>query len=154
MSDAPPGENGARPGTPRLPTGLVAASVAIALLAVSGLIFLLYRETKGPGEILRQFATAVDKRDCSGSYDLLDEEVRASFDEDDWCSNVLPSVDDSLDADFTVERAILEGDTANVQVSGVELTEWRLRRYGERSWRVVGPEPGFPITSEAQMSTP
>ena len=144
MSDAPSGQNGARPGAPRLPTGLVAASVAIALLAVSGLIFLLYRETKGPGEILRQFATAVDARDCSGSYDLLDEEVRASLDEDGWCSNVLPSVDASLDGDFMVERAILEGDTASVQVSGVELTEWRLRRYGERSWRVIGPEDGFP----------
>lgn len=139
-----PAENGFRPERPRLPTGLVAGAVVVALLTVSGLIFLLYRETRGPGEILRRFAQAVDDGDCQGSYDLLDDTTRAILDAEVWCEN-LPSVDEQIDADFDLERAVLQGDEAEVHVSGVPAPEWRLRRFGERSWRVVGPEGGFSI---------
>jgi hypothetical protein len=140
----PPHQNGFPRERPRLPTGLVAAAVVVALLTVSGLIFLLYRETRGPGEILRRFAQAVDEGDCEGSYDLLDDTVRAMVDAAAWCE-YLPSVDDQIDADFDLDQAVLQGDEAEVHVSGVPATEWRLRRFGERSWRVVGPEGGFSI---------
>jgi hypothetical protein len=138
----PPDENGFPRERPLLPTGLVAAAVIVALLAVSGLIFLLYRETRGPGEILRRFARAVDEGDCEGSYDLLDGTVRAVVEASAWCRD-LPSVDDKIDADFDLQQAVLRGDEAEVHVSGVPATEWRLRRFGERTWRVVGPEGGF-----------
>jgi hypothetical protein len=142
MSDMPP-ENGYRRGRPGLPTGIVIAAVVIALVAVSLLLLLLYRETRGPGEILREFARAVDDGDCTGSYELLDAGVQAEIGEDVWCSG-LAAVDGSIDADFALERAVLEGDQAEVHVSGVPVEAWRLRRYGERSWRVLGPEGGFP----------
>ena len=142
MSDAPPGQNGDRRSAPRLPTGLIAASVAIALLSVSGLIYLLYRETRGPGEILRRFAEAVDARDCAASYDLLHEDVQAELTEDTWCQG-LPAVDSQIDFGFTLERAVLEGDIARAEISGAMTTTWELRRHGERSWRVLGPEGGF-----------
>ena len=139
MSDA----NGSgRPG-PRLPTGIVVAAVVVALVAVSGLILALYRETRGPGEILRRFADAVDAGDCEASFDLLHGTVRASVDEAAWCETGLAATDAMLDADFTLERAVLEGDRARVEVSGVPETVWILGRHGERSWRVIGPEGGF-----------
>jgi hypothetical protein len=138
-----PEENGDQGGRARLPTGVVVASVIIALLAVSGLLLLLYRETRGPGEILRQFAEAVDDGDCSGSYELLDGMARTDLDETRWCQEVLPTVDEQIDADFDLEQAVLEGDQAEVEVSGVPVTVWRLRRFGERSWRVLGPAGGF-----------
>jgi hypothetical protein len=119
------------------------ASVILALLAVSGLLLLLYRETRGPGEILRQFAEAVDDGDCQGSYELLDGRAQAAVDETRWCDEVLPTVDEQLDADFDLEQAVLQGDQAEVHVSGVPVTVWRLQRFGERSWRVIGPENGF-----------
>jgi hypothetical protein len=137
------GENGYRRGRPGLPTGVVVASVIIALLAVSGLILLLYEETRGPGEILRQFAEAVDDGDCAGSYELLDGRARAAVDETRWCDEVLPMVDEQIDADFDLEQAVLQGDQAEVHVSGVPATVWRLQRFGERSWRVLGPGEGF-----------
>ena len=146
MSDAPPGQNGDRRSAPRLPTGLIAASVAIALLSVSGLIYLLYRETRGPGEILRRFAEAVDARDCAASYDLLHEDVQ-TIEEEQWCERLLASVDEQIDAGFTLERAVLEGDIARVEISGTATTTWELRRHGERSWRVLGPEGGFELDS-------
>jgi hypothetical protein len=141
MSDLAP-ENGYTKGRPGLPAGIVIAAVVIALVAVSALILLLYRETHGPGEILRQFARAVDDGDCTGSYDLLHPAVRREVDETEWC-DVLPSIDEEIDADFDLEQAILQGDEAEVHVSGVEVKVWRLKRFGERSWRVVGPGNSF-----------
>jgi hypothetical protein len=139
MSDA---DGSGRPG-PRLPTGIVIAGVVVALVAVSGLILALYRETRGPGEILRRFAEAVDAGDCDGSYDLLHGTVRVTVDDVAWCERSLAQADEMIDADFTLERAVLEGDRARVEVSGVAETVWTLGRHGERSWRVIGPEGGF-----------
>jgi hypothetical protein len=141
--EQPPGENGYPRARPRLPTGIIVASVIIALLAVSGLLLLLYRETRGPGEILREFAEAVDDGDCDGSYELLDGTVRSGLDEARWCDEVLAGVDEQIDADFDLEQAVLQGDQAEVEVSGVPVRVWRLRRFGERSWRVLGPAGGF-----------
>ena len=138
-----PDENGDQRGRARLPTGVVVASVILALLAVSGLLLLLYRETRGPGEILRQFAEAVDDGDCQGSYELLDGRARAAVDETQWCDEVLPTVDEQIDADFDLEQAVLQGNQAEVHVTGVPVTVWRLQRFGERSWRVLGPGDGF-----------
>ncbi len=143
MTGVPAEENGYRRATPRLPTGVVVASVVVALFSVSGLIYLLYNRTRGPGEILREFARRVDRRDCAGSYDLLDERVTATMSEDQWCEGGLPSVDEQLDAAFKLERAVLEGQIAEVHVSGVATRVWELRRFGENSWRVLGPAGGL-----------
>jgi len=132
----PPAENGYPRARPRLPTGIIVASVIIALVAVSGLIALLYRETRGPGEILREFARRVDDGDCEGSYDLLDPSLTAELSQEAWCAQ-LPRVDDEIDADFDLQRAILEGDIAVVHISGPPAGVWRLKRFGERSWRVL-----------------
>jgi hypothetical protein len=127
---------------PRLPTGVVVASVVVALVSVSGLLLLLYRETRGPGEILRRFATAVDDGDCGGSYDLLDGSVQATMGESEWCQR-LPLVDGQIDADFGLDQAVLQGDRAELHLSGPAEPVWLLHRYGQRSWRVLGPEGGF-----------
>jgi hypothetical protein len=133
-------------GRPRLPLWIAVVSIVIAIASVSVLVLVLYEETKGPGEILREFARRVDRHDCEGSYDLLDDEVQASLPASTWCEQQLAAVDEGLDSDFDLEQAILEGDTAEVTVSGVDQTEWELRRFGERSWRVVGPLEGFTYT--------
>jgi len=126
---------------PVVPTIVVVISIVIAVGAVTGLIALLYRETRGPGEILRQFARAVDDGDCPGSYELLDDSVHAVVSEDAWCDR-LPQVDGQIDADFTVEQAVLEGDGAVVHIGDAPIESWTLQRFGERSWRVVGPGKG------------
>jgi hypothetical protein len=132
---------------PRLPLWITIVSVLVALASVSVLVLVLYEETKGPAEILREFAERVDRNDCQGSYDLLDDKVRSGITQDQWCTNLLPSVDSALDADFALEQAVLDGDAAQVTISGVPTTTWELRRFGERSWRVVGPPEGFPFVA-------
>jgi hypothetical protein len=136
---------------PRLPTWIAIVSIVLALIAGSVLVYVLYKETKGPGEILREFARRVDRNDCAGSYDLLSEGVRAGFSGEQWCTRTLPVVDQQLNADFTLERTVLEGDIAEVEISGVELTEWRLDRFGQRSWRVIGPPEGLPVVEEGSL---
>lgn len=142
MAEPEPSENGYQRMRPRLPLWITIVSIVLALGTVSVLVLVLYEETKGPAEILREFARRVDRHDCEGSYDLLDEQVRNGLAEEQWCAETLPLLDEGLDSDFTLEQAVLEGDTAKVEISGVELTDWQLSRHGERSWRVVGPEDG------------
>ncbi len=140
-------ENGSGRVRPRLPFWIAIVSVIVALLSASVLVYVLYKETKGPGEILREFARRVDRHDCEGSYELLDEGVRTEIGEEVWCTDVLPAVDGQIDSDFDLEQAVLDGDVARLQVSGVAVEDWLLRRFGERSWRVEGPaDGGFDVT--------
>lgn len=135
--------NGAVRWRPVLPTPVVVVSILVAVGAVTGLILLLYQETRGPGEILRQFARAVDGGDCGGSYSLLDDSVHAAITEDEWCRQ-LPAVNERIDADFDLDQAVLEGDRAIVHIEDEASSTWVLNRFGGRSWRVVGPE-GAPL---------
>ena len=151
MSD--PLNNGDEGIRPRLPLWIAIVSVLVAVASVSVLVLVLYEETKGPAEILREFARRVDRGDCQGSYELLDETARSGFSEEQWCTQMIGPVDEGLNADFDLESAFLEDDVFEVEISGVELTTWRLRRFGERSWRVLGPTEGLPITSTASVST-
>ena len=130
-------------GRPRLPLWITIVSVLIALASVSVLVLVLYEETKGPAEILREFARRVDRADCQGSYELLDQDVRGGFTAEAWCTDLLPLLNEGIDSDFDLEQAVLEGDTASLEISGVEITAWELSRFGERSWRVVGPREGL-----------
>jgi len=134
---------------PRLPIGIAIGSIVIAIASMTFLILLLYQETRGPVEILREFARRVDRGDCAGSYDLLASGPRNQLDGDRWCAEVVPALDEGLDADFDFERAVLEGEIYEVEISRVEITSWQLVRHGERSWRVLGPEEGFPGAEDA-----
>jgi hypothetical protein len=142
MAETPSRSNGFRWPRTGLPTRLLLVGVVLAVVIVSGLIFLLYEETRGPGQILREFARQVDRGECGASYELLNGTVRDSIEEDQWCRR-LSEVDEMIDATFTLEQAVLEQDTAIVTISGSAEDTWELRRFGERSWRVLGPPGGF-----------
>jgi hypothetical protein len=137
MAETSARSNGFRWPRTGLPVRLLLVGVVLALVIVSGLIFLLYEETRGPGEVLREFARQVDKGECADSYELLDASVHQRVSEDSWCE-LLIEVDRVIDADFQLEQAVLRGDRAIVYVSGPIAETWVLRRFGERSWRVVG----------------
>ncbi len=57
---------------------------------------------------------------CSGSYELLDPLVRRRVAEEDWCGEV-PALREELGPAFRIERVVLEGDVAKVEVSGDQL---------------------------------
>ena len=152
MTEREPAKKGFSTPRPRVPVGITIISIVIALIAGSALLYVLYKETKGPGEILREFARRVDRHDCEGSYELLDEEIQNKLRPQLWCTTSLQLVDEGLDADFTLEQAVLEGDRAELEISGVEMTDWSLGRFGERSWRVLGPPDGLPIDAETTIA--
>jgi hypothetical protein len=118
----------------------VVTSVVVALVAVSGLLYLLYTRTTGPGQVLREFIEQVEASDCAGSYALLDPSLR--IEPDTWCGK-LGDLAAQVDPRFAVRRVLLEDDVALVRVANQDGTRaaWRLRRDG-RSWRVLRPLRG------------
>lgn len=113
-------------------------SIVVAVLAVSGLIYLLYNRTRGPAEVLRDFAEAVDAGECEAAYDLLADGSRAAIDQEAFCDTDLAGIDRRLDADFTLDRFVYhqETQTADLTVTGPSSEPWRLRRHGN-TWRLV-----------------
>jgi hypothetical protein len=132
-------QDGQRRWRPTVPTVIVVASVVVALVAVSALLVLLFRTTTGPGEVLRQFAREIADEDCPGSYALLDPSVREEMTEDEWCETTMGGVAPLLPVDFEIERVVLAGDVARIEVTGGAFGSrvWLLSR-GDRTWRVLG----------------
>ncbi len=140
MADRPAQPNGSTAWRPRLPLGIVVASSVVALLALSGFIYLLYNRTRGPAEVLREFATAVDAAECGAAFELLDDGSRQRLDEEEFCADVMRDVDERLDADFTLDRVVYHRrtQTADLTLEGDASEPWRLERHGN-TWRVVLP---------------
>jgi hypothetical protein len=134
MAEPPTRPNGAAAWRPTLPTAIVVASVVVALVAVSGLLYLLYTRTTGPGQVLREFIEQVEAGDCAGSYGLLDPSLR--MDPDTWCAQ-LETLARQVDPGFQVRRAVLEGEVAVVRIANPDgaRQSWELRR-AARSWRI------------------
>lgn len=149
MTETPSAPNGALRWRPAVPTALVVISVIVAVGAVSGLLYLLYNRTRGPGEVLREFARHVDQGDCEGSYRLLAASEAEAISEETWCQEI-DRVDRAIDADFDLEQAVLQGDVATVRVSGTGIDRWNLERHGN-TWRVLipGRELGPPFPQRA-----
>jgi len=140
MAEPSSPSNGAAARRPSIPTPLVVASMVVAVVAVSGLLFLLYTRTTGPGEVLRDFFEQVEAGDCATTYGMLDPSLR--IEPGTWCDN-LPALSEQVDSRFAVQRVVLERDVALVRVRNPDGTRavWRLRRL-DGSWRVLGPLTG------------
>ena len=140
MAEPPTRPNGAAAWRPTLPTALVVASMVVAVVAVSGLLFILYTRTTGPGEVLREFMERVEAGDCRATYAMLDPSLQ--IDPETWCENLVPLAE-QVDSRFAVQRVVLERDIALVRVRNPDGTRaaWRLRRI-DRSWRVLDPLTG------------
>jgi hypothetical protein len=140
MAEHPTRPNGAAAWRPTLPTALVVAAMVVAVVAVSGLLFLLYTRTTGPGQVLREFIQQVEAGDCQGTHGMLDPSLRV--DPETWCEN-LGDLAAQVDSGFAVQQVVLEEGIALVRVRNPDGTEaaWRLSR-DDRSWRVLGPLTG------------
>jgi hypothetical protein len=143
MAEPPTRPNGAAAWRPSLPTAIVVTSVVVALVAVSGLLYLLYTRTTGPGQVLREFIEQVEAADCAGSYALLDPSLRVEPDR--WCAQ-LETMAREVDPGFQVRRVILEGGVASVHIAnpdGARQT-WELKR-ADRSWRIFRVTRGLTL---------
>ena len=139
MAD-PAEDTGAGRRRPAIPTAVVAVSLIVALVAVSGLLVVLFRRTTGPGEVLRDFARALEAGNCAQSYALLAEEIRDDLDQDPWCE-VMPEIRPHLSPDFAIGQRTFHEGVATIAVVGEGTTPavWVLQKAG-RSWEVRGVE--------------
>lgn len=135
MSQEPPSPERWRPA---LPTTIVVGSVVVALVAVSGLLVLLFQRTTGPGEVLREFSRRLAAEDCPGSYELLADAVRAQVNEEAWCA-LTPTLAADLDPSFNIGQRSFNEGVATIEVTGTGTTPavWVLRR-ADGTWRVLG----------------
>lgn len=140
MDESRSSPNGGAAWRPSLPKALVVASMVVALVAVAGLLYLLFTPTTGPDEVLREFIQRIEVGDCQGSHEMLDPSIR--IDLPTWCEH-LSELIDQVDARFSVREVVFEEDLADVRLTNPDGTEavWRLHR-DERSWGVIGPLTG------------
>lgn len=134
------GNGSSRWPQPRLPIGIVVASLVLAVGVVSVLIYVLYLRTTGPGQVLRSFYEEVAAGDCEGSFDLLSTGLQAQVDQEAYCGWVDERRGTSTE--FAVETGYF-GEIASSTVlprePGTDLNEeltWTLERSG-RTWRIA-----------------
>lgn len=142
---------------PAVPTTVVLVSVLVALVAVSGLLVVLFQRTTGPGEVLRDFSRRLEADDCGGSYDLLAPSVRNVVPEDEWCG-LVPALAADLDPRFTIGARSFHEGIATIEVGGegTAPATWVLRR-SDGSWAVLGVVAGpvdFPVPLPPEAGAP
>lgn len=126
---------------PAIPNWIVIVSVAVAVLAVSALIWVLFQKTTGPGEIVHRYYQAAAGGDCDTAYSVLSPDLQQTIGHDAFCSGTL---DGSLPADPKIESVTLTGPegtakTAAVTVagaSGAPALVWDLARQGD-TWVIT-----------------
>ncbi|MBI4259835.1 MAG: hypothetical protein HY658_04650 [Actinobacteria bacterium] len=147
MGETRPSGNGAGAGAgseawtpPRLPLWILLVGLAVAVGAVSVLIYVLYQRTTGPGEVVRAYYVALNEGDCDGSLDLLTRDLRSGLDHDEYCAD-MARFEGRLGGELSIDSVLLVGqaeDRARVitTYAGSHLT-WELSRE-DGEWRILG----------------
>jgi hypothetical protein len=145
MTDREPGSTQARP--PVIPRWVSALSIVVAMVAVTALVWVLFKQTVGPGESVRSVYDAVSQGDCPGAWSALSQELQAARDEAAFCdslADVSPDVPDGVH----VQKVVLlgdEGEATRADVSmqeGDEAVVWSVARNGD-AWLITAlPESG------------
>jgi hypothetical protein len=73
---------------PAIPTVVLIVAIVIAVGAVSGLIYLLFKTTTGPGQTLRHYYEDVAAGDCDAAYGLLSTRLRKEVSHESFCVSV------------------------------------------------------------------
>ena len=125
---------------PAIPNWVVFVAVAVAVLAVSALIWVLFQETTGPGEIVHRYYGAAASGDCETAYSLLSPTLQQDVGHDPFCSGTL---DASLPADPKIASVTLTGPEASARAAAVTVDQgdgpsmvWSLERLGD-TWVIT-----------------
>ena len=71
-----------------MPTIVVIVSIVVAVAAVTGLIYVLVKNTTGPGQTLRAYYEAVAAGDCGKAYGYLSIPLHGAIPQDRYCAAV------------------------------------------------------------------
>ena len=127
---------------PAIPSWVVVASVTVAILAVSALLWVLFQKTTGPGEIVHNYYEAAASGDCDGAYSLLSPGLQQAQDADPFCTALKESP--GLEADPKIEAVTLIGPEGTAKAAQVSVdgcgdapsVTWALQRQGE-TWVIT-----------------
>lgn len=130
-----------------MPIAVVIVSLIVAVAAVSALIYVLFRNTTGPGQTLRKYYEAVAAGDCDTAFDYLSMPLREKTGRTAFCDGVQAlSRADRVPTDVTI-RVVTGYGEPPARFARVVVRErgpgafprpvrWRMLREGE-SWRVA-----------------
>ncbi len=134
---------------PGVPTSIVIVSLIVGVGAVSVLIYVLFRQTTGPGQVLKRYYTAISDGDCGTAYSLLSPTVQQAGSRATYCSLVWSEKGHSP-TDFSVETIKLhgpKGSFADVTVKEEgpgalsSPVDWQMQEVGGL-WKIVAGTDG------------
>jgi hypothetical protein len=126
-----------------IPLVVVAGALVVAVAAVSVLIFVLFKKTTGPGQVVRAYYSAVAARDCGAAYGDLAPAVRARVSRGRFCDALAGSGPSPTGVVIETVTGCGEPPARFALVRVRELgsgaassdVEWELVRIGG-SWRI------------------
>lgn len=111
--------NGDRQPTRGIPTWIGATAIAVAVVSMSFLVWVLFKNTAGPGEAVRTYYSALATNDCDAAWDGLSPGLQEGLDREAFCASVA-SVAGQIPDDVHVSRVTLlgaEGDADRAEVT-------------------------------------
>jgi hypothetical protein len=154
-------EPGERP-RPSIPLLVVAGALVVAVAAVSILIFVLFKKTTGPAQVVREYYSAVAARDCDSAYDVIAPDLSRLIPRSRFCGAVdaRRSVPTGVQIDIVTGCGEPPARFALVSVrelgpdAAPEDVQWQMVRIGG-SWKIAAfppnrrPVAGLPSHAEA-----
>jgi len=133
--------------TPVIPGWVSAVSIVVAVLAMSALVWVLFKGTVGPGETVRGVYDAVAAGDCAGAWEALAPGLQGERDEGSFCDDVSDAAG-SVPSGVHVQKVTLLGDEGEATRAEVSMQEddatvvWGVEREGH-DWSVTSlPDSG------------
>lgn len=130
-----------------IPGWVAGGAIVVAVLAVTALVWVLFQNTVGPGEVVRGLYDAAAEGDCDTSWDTLSPSLRESMDRDAFCASVtqISAPQESVRVD-KVTLLGEEGEATRAEVTIDEagtLVVWEVERDAD-DWYVVSlPRDGI-----------
>lgn len=134
---------------PAIPNWVVVVSMAVAVLAVSVLLWVLFQKTTGPGEIVHRYYKAAAGGDCDGAYALLSPALQQAQERDSFCSGLDAS--QGVPSDPKIGSVTLVGPEGMAKEAAVSVDAcvggppivWQLEREGD-TWLITSlPDTGI-----------
>jgi hypothetical protein len=126
---------------------VAAVSIAVAVLAVTALVWVLFKGTVGPGEAVRDFYDSVHAGDCAGAWASLAPTAQQETTETAFCDAVAAGAAE-IPAGIHVQSVTLlgvEGEASRAEVTmeaNDVKTVWQVELI-DGDWRISGlPDSG------------
>lgn len=143
-----PGEPQPSSRTRTIPPWASALSIVVAVLAMTALVWVLFKGTAGPGESVRGFYDAVGSGDCDAAWEALAPSARGDADQASFCAKASDAAA-TVPGGVHVQQVTLLGEEGEASRARVTMEEgdvsavWSVERNGDRWYVTALPSEGI-----------